>query len=298
MSKVPTKIIRAGGAVVLREHPKRGTEVVIVHRKRYDDWTLPKGKVENGELLPVTAVREVLEETGVTIRLNSPLDTMRYPTVSGQKSVDWWLGTPLSVVRRAPDAEVDAVAWLPVKSAISRLTNEGDHDLLRQCMQQPTTVPLILLRHGKAMDRKDWSKSKKDAARPLASRGRQQAKQVVPLLSAYGIARLISSGSARCASTLAPYASKAGLKVEKHDELSEEQGIDKPRPVEELVRRIRQEAAASQTPTVICVHRPVFGTILEALDLAPASLATGEMLVTHVTADGETHSIERHRTHG
>ena len=83
MSKAPTKIIRAGGAVVTRAHPRRGTEVVIIHRKRYDDWTLPKGKVENGELLPVTAVREVLEETGVTIRLNSPLDTVRYPTTSG-----------------------------------------------------------------------------------------------------------------------------------------------------------------------------------------------------------------------
>lgn len=298
MSKTPSKVIRAGGAVVIREHPKRGTEVVIVHRKRYDDWSLPKGKVENGELLPVTAVREVWEETGVTIRLNSPLDTVRYPTSSGLKAVDWWLGTAVAVSRRAPDAEVDAVAWLPMKSAISRLTNAADHELVRQSMQQPATVPLILLRHGKAMDRKDWSKSKKDSSRPLASRGRQQAKQVVPLLAAFGAARLISSGSCRCVNTLAPYAAKAGLKIEKYDELSEEQGVDKPKPVAELVRRVRHDALANQTPTAICVHRPVLGTILEALDLAPTSLATGEMLVTHVTPDCVAHAIERHRSHG
>jgi 8-oxo-(d)GTP phosphatase len=295
VSKTPAKVIRAGGAVVTREHPKRGTEVVIVHRKRYDDWTLPKGKVHNGELLPVTAVREVLEETGVTIRLNAPLDSHRYQTSSGPKVVDWWMGTVLSVVRRAPDAEVDAVAWLPLRSAISRLTNETDHRLVQQSLQQPATVPLILLRHGKAMDRKDWSKSKKDSSRPLASLGRQQAKQVVPLLAAYGVQRLVSSGSSRCVNTLAPYAAKADLKIEKHDELSEEQGVDKPKPVLELVRKIRHAAVATQTPTVICVHRPVFGTILEALDLAPASLSTGEMLVTHLTQECAVHAVERHR---
>ena len=202
------------------------------------------------------------------------------------------------MVRRPPDAEVDAVAWLPLRSAISRLTFEHDHELVRQCMQQPATVPLILLRHGKAMDRKDWSKSKKDSSRPLASRGRRQAKQVVPLLSAFGIQRLVSSGSARCVNSLAPYASKADLKVEKHDELSEELGVDHPKPVIELVRNIRHAAVAGQIPTAICVHRPVFGTILEALDLAPVSLATGEMLVTHFTEDCQVHAIERHRTHG
>lgn len=292
------KLIRAGGAVVTREHPRRGTEIVIVHRQRYDDWTLPKGKVHNGEQLPVTAVREVFEETGVSIRLNTPLDSSRYDTMAGPKAVDWWMGTAISVVRRAPDAEVDAVAWLPLRSAISRLSNESDHLLVRQGMQQPPTVPLILLRHGKAMDRKDWSKSKKDSSRPLASRGRQQARQVVPLLAAYGISRLISSGSARCVNTLAPYATEADLKIEKHDELSEEQGVDRPRPVVDLVTKMRQGALAGQTPTAICVHRPVFGTILDALDLAPTSLATGEMLVAHLTADGEVHAIERHRTYG
>jgi 8-oxo-dGTP diphosphatase len=296
LSETGTKIIRAGGAVVTRVHPRRGTEVVVIHRKRYDDWTLPKGKVENGELLPVTAVREVWEETGVTIRLNSPLDTVRYQTTSGPKSVDWWIGSALSVVRRAPDAEVDAVAWLPLRSALSRLTFEHDHHLVEQCMEQPTTTPLILLRHAKAMDRKDWSK--KDAARPLNSRGRRQARQVGPVLAAYGVRSLVSSGATRCVATLDPYTSTAGLKIDRHDELSEEEGVDKPRPVLDLVRRVREITASTATPTVICVHRPVLPTILEALELAPASLATGELLVAHLTVEGHVHAVERHRIPG
>ena len=84
--------------------------------------------------------------------------------------------------------------------------------LVEQCIQQPATTPLILVRHAKAMDRKDWSKSKKDASRPLNSRGRREAQQVTPLLAAYGVQRLVSSGSTRCLSTLTPYATKAGLR--------------------------------------------------------------------------------------
>ena len=95
------KPVLAGGAVVTREHPTRGIEVVVIHRKRYDDWTLPKGKLEPGESLPVCAVREVREETGVTIRLGVPLDTIRYEAgKAGLKKVDYWGGTVLEVVRR------------------------------------------------------------------------------------------------------------------------------------------------------------------------------------------------------
>ena len=74
----PRRPILAGGAVVTRDDELRGTEVLIIHRKRYDDWTLPKGKLEVAESLPACAVREVREETGVTIRLSAPLDSISY----------------------------------------------------------------------------------------------------------------------------------------------------------------------------------------------------------------------------
>lgn len=290
----PAKPILAGGAVVSRVHPLRGTEVLLIHRKRYDDWTLPKGKVDPGESLPACAVREVFEETGVTVRLAAPLDTIRYEAgKAGPKKVDWWGGIPVREVPRSPDDEVDMVSWLPVRAALTRLTYAHDHFLVEQHLDQPPTTPLILVRHAKAMDRKDWSR--KDAARPINSRGRRQAQLLIPMLAAYGVARLVSSTSTRCLKTLLPYAHRQELPIDSYAQLSEEVGADDAKGVAKLIDRIRTSTLETGTPTAICVHRPVLPHILETLEMAPATLATGEFLVAHLTADGDVHAIERHR---
>jgi 8-oxo-(d)GTP phosphatase len=288
------KPILAGGAVVTRPHPLRGVEVLLIHRKRYDDWTLPKGKVDPGETLPECAVREVQEETGVTIRLGVPLDSIRYEAgKAGWKKVDYWGGTVLSAVSRAPDDEVDVVSWLPVRAALARLTYAHDHFLVQQYLDQPPTTPLILVRHAKAMDRKDWSR--KDTARPLNSRGRRQARLLLPMLAAYGIDRLVSSTSSRCLNTLMPYSHEHKLPIDSFDQLREEDGAHDAKGVERLVSKIRAETLASGRPTAICVHRPVLPHILSALEMAPATLVTGEFLVAHLTASAEVHAVERHR---
>jgi 8-oxo-(d)GTP phosphatase len=284
----------AGGAVVTRLDPERGTEVLIIHRKRYDDWTLPKGKVDAGETLPECAVREVREETGVSIRLGVPLDTIQYDAgQAGPKKVDYWGGVVLSSEPRPPDDEVDMVSWLPVRAALARLTYSRDHFLVQQYLEQPPTTPLMLVRHAKAMDRKDWSR--KDVARPLNSRGRRQAKLLVPLLAAYGITRLVSSTANRCLSTLLPYADQHSLPIESYDQLCEENGADDPEGVANVISKIREEALATGQPTVICVHRPVLPHILDTLEMAPATLVTGELLIAHLTAEAEVHAIERQR---
>lgn len=287
------KTVLAGGAVVLRSRPDRGQEILVIHRERYRDWTLPKGKIEAGESVVAAAAREVREETGVTIRLGTPLDKVLYPLGSGAtKEVRYWSGTPLDVTKRPPDDEVDVVSWLPTKAALHRLTYEHDKDLVRQLMEQPATNTLVLVRHGKAMDRKDWSK--KDILRPMRARGRKQSQQLIPFLDAYGIEHLISSVATRCVTTMEPYAAHAQVGIETHETLTEEVGTADPDAVVRLVGKIREGVLASATPTAICVHRPVLPFILQALDLAPATLATGEMLVAHLTADG-VHAIERHR---
>ena len=290
----PGKPVLAGGAVVTRDNPARGTEVLIVHRKRYDDWTLPKGKLDVGEALPVCAVREVEEETGVTIRLGVPLDTIRYETVrTGPKKVEYWGGTVLQAVRRAPDDEVDVVSWLPVRAALGRLTYSHDHSLVQQHLEQPHTTPVIIVRHSKAMDRKDWSR--KDSARPLNSRGRRQSQLLVPMLAAYGITRLVSSTATRCQTTLLPYAHQQEILVDSYSQLTEEEGADDSKGVAKLITKVRAETLATGQPTAICVHRPVLPHILDALEMAPATLVTGEFLVAHLTDEGEVHALERQR---
>ena len=289
------KPVLAGGAVVTREHPTRGIEVVVIHRQRYGDWTLPKGKLEPGEALPVCAVREVREETGVTIRLGVPLDTIRYEAgKAGLKKVDYWGGTVLEVVRRAPDAEVDVVSWLPVRAALARLTYSHDHFLVQQYLEQPATTPLIIVRHAKAMDRKDWSR--KDPARPLNTRGRRQARMLVPMLDGvrdHPVGQLdLDALSQHAAAVRAP--PRVLDRVLQPADRGGRQPTT-PKGVAKLVARIRTAALADNQPTAICVHRPVLPHILDALEIAPATLVTGEFLVAHLTAEGEVHALERHR---
>jgi 8-oxo-(d)GTP phosphatase len=287
-------MILAGGAVVARDHPSQGIEVVIIHRARYDDWTLPKGKIEAGEPVPVCAVREVHEETGVTIRLGVPLDSVIYEAGgAGLKKVDYWAGVVLDSVPRAPDTEVDGVSWLPVGAALERLSYSHDHFLVQQYLEQPPTTPLILLRHAKAMDRKDWSR--RDASRPINARGRRQSRLLIPMLGAYGVTRLVSSSATRCVVTLLPYAHQRELTIETYGLLSEEEGQKNPKSVTQLLREVRAATLEANEPTAVCVHRPVLPQILEALDIAPTTLATGEFVVAHLTADGTVHAVEKHR---
>lgn len=288
----PTGPLIAGGVVVTRQG-LRGWEVLIVHRKRRNDWSLAKGKVHLGEAVASAAVREVWEETGVRVRLGAPLDAVRYDLPDGPKIVQFWSGTVVDAVRRAPDDEVDVVSWLPIRAATARLTYPTDRALVEQHLDQPPTTPLVLVRHAKAMQRKYWVGP--DPARPMDALGRRQALQLVPLLGAYGIGQVISSSANRCVQTVHPYAASRDVAVERLDALTEEQGERHPAEVSRLMRRIRTDVGRLATPTVVCGHRPVLPLMLDAVGLPDRPFKTADCTVAHLTGDGATHAVERHR---
>jgi 8-oxo-dGTP diphosphatase len=125
-------VIEAAGGVVWRRSPHGGIEVLLVHRPRYDDWSLPKGKLDPGESAEEAAVREVHEEAGVRGRLGTELDEVRYVDRTGRrKRVRYWTMQPVGEVRFRANDEVDQVRWLAVDEAVDLLTYERDSVLLR-----------------------------------------------------------------------------------------------------------------------------------------------------------------------
>jgi 8-oxo-dGTP diphosphatase len=114
---------------VLREWAG-GTEVLLVHRPAYDDWSLPKGKAQRGESDEACALREVEEETGLRCRLGRELPSTSYRDGKGRpKVVRYWAMEPIDGEAR-PQAEVDDVLWLPLGEARDTLTWTRDRAVL------------------------------------------------------------------------------------------------------------------------------------------------------------------------
>ena len=121
-------LVRAAGGVVSRPPG----EFLVVHRPRYDDWSLPKGKVEPGEADEDAARREVAEETGYLCTLGDELATIRYIDRKGRdKQVRFWKMTIAGEVAWAPNDEVDERRWISAAVAATLLTYEADRQLLR-----------------------------------------------------------------------------------------------------------------------------------------------------------------------
>lgn len=287
----------------------RKLEVLLIHRPSYDDWSIPKGKLNNGEGTPVAAIREVEEETGVPIYLGQPLGAVSYKLGDGRKKTTYyWAAQPLSIstklfkvrphVAPAKTTEVDKVEWVPAKKAFDRLTQESDRDLLGKLVDQYNddklnTWTLIVVRHTRAMKRSAWKKGKgSEETRPLTPAGEKMAKEMIPLLSAYGVTRLISSPWERCVATVRPYQQAMGIELETNECLTEAAHEKKSKPVYRLVDNL---LGTNEAPVALCAHRPTLPSIVQAfLDRAPHSitksipkedpwLATGEALVAHVS---------------
>ena len=259
-------LISASGAVVFRGTPN-DREVLVVHRPAYDDWSLPKGKVSSDEYLAVAAVREVAEETGYRVRLFQHLSPTRYQVAGRPKIVHWWLAEALDEAPGDLDGEADVVEWWPVQRAIAQLSYHDDATTILQTMRARPRPPVLVVRHAKAMNRKQWQGD--DADRRLTERGRRQAKALVPLFEAFGVGELASSTSTRCMRTLAPYAEHAGLEVRAINAISEEAAEADPNGVIHAMAQLRSVARDSARPLVICGHRPVLPAMFDFLGVAP-----------------------------
>jgi 8-oxo-dGTP pyrophosphatase MutT (NUDIX family)/phosphohistidine phosphatase SixA len=279
----------AAGAVVTRKGPE-GREVLLVHRPKYDDWSFPKGKQDPGEHVAATAVREVVEETGVEIRLGRPLRPQLYPVSGGRsKKVHYWVGHVIGdddVSTYETNDEVDDLGWFLADAAAERLTYLDDIDLLTQFRERRrTTSTLIVLRHAKALKRGAWDGP--DPQRPLAELGEAQARALVPLLHAYGVARVLTSSSTRCAQSVGPYADAQLLSVREVDALSEEL-YD-----EEAAGHLLADLMSTPGPSVLCSHRPVLPRLFDLLDLSEDPLSPAELVVCHHRR-GAVVATERH----
>jgi 8-oxo-(d)GTP phosphatase len=301
-SRPVSEAIVSAGAVLWRP-AAHGIEVLLVHRPKYDDWSLPKGKREPGEHVLLTAVREVLEETSVRPVLGPRLRAVEYLANGRPKHVDYW--SALSAHdEAAPSHEIDRVSWLPLPQALDRLTYAHDADVIAS-LQPRATVPLILVRHASAGHRDDWAGD--DRLRPLDDEGAIDALLLADLLACFAPrARVISSPALRCTESVRPYAAGFGGSVEAEAVLAvpgrtadfSSARTDRADTLRHLFRNL---VAAGQ-PVVVCLHRENLPLALAAACSvlgapAPAdpdlSLPKGGFWVLH-TAAGELVSPERY----
>jgi 8-oxo-dGTP diphosphatase len=232
-------------------------EVAIIHRPRYDDWSLPKGKVDPGETEPVTAVREVYEETGYSSVLGRRLAAVSYPIPQGRKKVRYWaariVGGDFS-----PNVEVDELKWLPVSEAMEQLGYPHDRKVLRRFAKQSVdTQAVLIVRHGTAGSRSRYKDD--DRGRPLDKHGRAQAESLVGVLLAFGANVLHAADRVRCHQTLEPLADELGGATIHDEPLLTEEAYAESR--ETARNRVVEIAAAGGTP-VICTQGKVIPDLI------------------------------------
>jgi 8-oxo-(d)GTP phosphatase len=203
MAEVST-VVRAAGGVVWR--PARdGVEIVLVHRPRYDDWSLPKGKVDPGEHELAAAVREVHEETLVHGVPQARLPSIRYLTGAPgvEKTVEFWSMRALVWQDRPADDEIEEARWVPAAQAPALLSYAHDRGVVKAFLDlPPVTAVVALVRHARAGKRKEWTGP--DEARPLDTAGARDAEALSGLLRLLRPEWVVSATPLRCRQTVEP----------------------------------------------------------------------------------------------
>ncbi|MGH3756343.1 NUDIX hydrolase [Actinophytocola sp.] len=274
--------IAAAGAVVWRpaERDRTGktVEIALVHRPRYDDWSLPKGKQARDERSRAAAAREVAEETGLRTALGRHLGRTRYRVtrpepatrVVAYKVVEYYAARALGGSFQ-PGDEVDALRWVSPEAAPELLSYEHDERIVAAFTAlPPDTTTVLLLRHAKAGSRAEWAGP--DSQRPLSSNGRHQVPAIAALSALYGVSRVYSAPLVRCVETVRPVADSAGVPVAEEPLLSEEGYVGNE---DAALARLLEIAGAGGTP-VVCSQGGVIPDLVSRVAGA-AGLAVGDV---------------------
>lgn len=258
--------IVAGGGVVYRQGAD-GPQFVIAHRRQYDDWSIPKGKLDRGESVREAAEREVWEETGYKCKVGQDLGTVSYYLANGRrKMVRYWLMEAKKGKFRA-NREIDRIKWVSPSKAKARLNYSRDRSLLDWAvtsLDAPGSGRIYLVRHANAVGRGTWTGP--DHPRPLDKLGEAQSIDVSRLLTRQPVTRIITSPYLRCSDTVVPLGKRLDLKVETDERLGE--GTS-PKALGKLLAELAGEAA------VLCSHGDVIGDALGSAAADGAKLGKG-----------------------
>lgn len=258
MTSQSTSHIAAAGGLVLRQHRRKGLQVLICYRRRYEDWTLPKGKLDPGEGILGAALREVEEETGYRCAPIAHHGSVQYPLKSGtDKIVDYWTMEPISGEFQ-PNDEIQRVRWLSPAEAVDVLSYKPDRKLVRNVSDTWAAdhPVLYLVRHAEAGKRDEYT-GPDDTRRPLSVRGWRQVNGITKLLRNRGITRLLTSPYTRCHETFLPLSEVLGIEVELHPALAETANAAE---VTELIDEVRTARVA------LCTHGNIIPAALQHLE--------------------------------
>ncbi|GED98408.1 NUDIX hydrolase [Gordonia crocea] len=256
------RAVWAGGGVLWRPsaiHPEQ-PEIAVIHRPRYDDWTLPKGKTEPRETVLASAVREIAEETGYSVVLGRHLRQVTYALNGAKrKHVRYWAARATGG-EFAPNKEVDDLRWLAPEAARTVLTYTLDRLVVDEFLAKPADLhTFLLVRHAKAGRRARYRGA--DPDRPLERYGRLQAEALADMLALFGVKKLYAADRARCVQTLEPLAKQlGGRKIHIEPSFSEEAYAEDP---EAAHKRIVALAAKRDAVRVVCSQGKAIAPLMQ-----------------------------------
>jgi 8-oxo-dGTP diphosphatase len=304
--------VLAAGAVCWRIVDGK-VRILLVHRGTRADVSLPKGKLDPGETLPQTAVREIAEETGLTVSLGAPLDSIEYTLPNGRKKiVHYWAAEvsehALQLARFTPNEEIAALEWTSLSKARKKMSYQHDVEVVdrfaaRVAAGTARTFAIIALRHGKAVAPDSWDGP--DTTRPLLQRGNDQAQSISPAIAAFAPQKILSSTAARCLATVTPLSTATGLPIKAMTGLSQ----DAHETGETDLAAMLAKRLAKKLTTVLCSHGPVLpdivaelahqtNTPIDSTIRAAAALHPGQYSVIHIARDAAASGIVAIETHG